>query len=48
MCSVLLLFFSIITFIVCIICWILYLFPFMLQCCLFLDMLPRGGYLMNV
>ena len=47
MCS-LLFYFSIITFIVCIICWILFLFPLMLQCCLFLDMLPRGGYLMSV
>ena len=46
MCSVLF-YFSIVTFIVCIICWILFIFPFILQCCLFLDMLPRGGYLMS-
>ena len=47
MCSVLF-YFSIVTFIVYIICWILFLFPLMLQCCLFLDMLPREGYLMSV
>ena len=47
MCSVLI-YFSIITFIVCIICWILLHFPLMWQCCLFLDMQPRGGYLMSV
>ena len=41
-------YFSIVTFIVCIICWILFLFPLMLQCCLFLDMLPLGGYLMSI
>ena len=47
MCSVLF-YFLIVTFIVCIICWILFLFTLMLQCCLFLDMLPQEGYLMSV
>ena len=41
-------YFSIVTFIVCITCWILFHFPLMWQCCLFLDMLPRGGHLMSV
>ena len=41
-------YFSIVTFIVCIICWILFHFLLMWQCCLFLDRLPRGGNLMSV